>query len=468
MIKIAGIKITETIFRDAHQSLIATRMTTAEMLPIAEKLDKVGFHALEVWGGATFDSCLRYLNEDPWERLRSLRKVIKNTKLQMLLRGQNLLGYKHYPDDVVEEFVKKSLENGIDIIRIFDALNDIRNIRTAVLATKKYGGHAQGAISYTISPVHNTKYYVDLAIEMQNMGVDSICVKDMSGILLPYTAEKLVKELKKAINVPIEIHSHFTSGLANQTYMKAIEAGADIIDTAISPFGNGTSQPATEPMIASLEGSPYYPDLDFDLLIEISDYFKELRDKYLKSGLLDTKVLNVDVNTLKYQVPGGMLSNLVSQLKSQKAEDKYEEVLKEIPRVREDFGYPPLVTPMSQMVGTQAVFNVILGQRYKMVPTEAKNYVKGLYGKPTVPISDEIKSLIIGDEKVFTGRPADLLDPQLDNYKKEIKEYIEQNEDVLSYALFPQIALSFFKQRQAAKYKIDSELLDMENKTHPV
>ncbi len=468
MIKIAGIKITETIFRDAHQSLIATRMTTAEMLPIAEKLDKVGFHALEVWGGATFDSCLRYLNEDPWERLRSLRKVIKNTKLQMLLRGQNLLGYKHYPDDVVEEFVKKSLENGIDIIRIFDALNDIRNIRTAVLVTKKYGGHAQGAISYTISPVHNTKYYVDLATQMQDMGVDSICIKDMSGILLPYAAEELVKELKKVITVPIEIHSHFTSGVANQTYMKAIEAGADIIDTAISPFGNGTSQPATEPMIASLEGSPYYPDLDFDLLIEISDYFKDLREKYLKSGLLDTKVLNVDVNTLKYQVPGGMLSNLVSQLKSQKAEDKYEEVLKEIPRVREDFGYPPLVTPMSQMVGTQAVFNVILGQRYKMVPTEAKNYVKGLYGKPTVPISDEIKKLIIGDEEVFTGRPADLLDPQLDNFKNEIKEYIEQNEDILSYALFPQVALSFFKQRQAAKYKIDSSLLDKENKTYPV
>lgn len=468
MIKIAGIKITETIFRDAHQSLIATRMTTAEMLPIAEKLDEVGFHALEVWGGATFDSCLRYLNEDPWERLRSLRKVIKNTKLQMLLRGQNLLGYKHYPDDVVEEFVKKSLENGIDIIRIFDALNDVRNIKTAVFATKKYKGHAQGAISYTTSPVHNTKYYVDLAIEMQNMGVDSICIKDMSGILLPYVAEELVKELKKVITVPIEIHSHFTSGVANQTYMKAIEAGADIIDTAISPFGNGTSQPATEPMIASLEGSPYYPDLDMDLLLEISDYFKELREKYLKSGLLDTKILNVDINTLKYQVPGGMLSNLVSQLKSQKAEDKFEDVLKEIPKVREDFGYPPLVTPMSQMVGTQAVFNVILGQRYKMVPTEAKNYVKGLYGKPTVPISDEIKNLIIGDEELFSGRPADLLDQQLDNYRNEIKEYIEQDEDVLSYALFPQIALSFFKLRQAVKYKIDSELLDTENKTHPV
>ena len=464
----SGIKITETAFRDAHQSLIATRMTTEDMLPIAEKLDKVGFHALEVWGGATFDSCLRYLNEDPWERLRTLRKAFKNTKLQMLLRGQNLLGYKHYPDDVVEEFVKKSLENGIDIIRIFDALNDTRNIKTAVLATKKYGGHAQGAISYTTSPVHNIKYYVDLAVEMENMGVDSICIKDMAGILLPYTAEELVRELKKVITVPIEIHSHFTSGLANQTYLKAIEAGADIIDTAISPLGNGTSQPATEPMIASLQGSPYYPDLDFDLLMEVSDYFKELREKYLKEGLLNTKVLNVDVNTLKYQVPGGMLSNLVSQLKSQNAEDKYDEVLNEVPRVREDFGYPPLVTPMSQMVGTQAVFNVILGERYKMVPNEAKNYIKGLYGKTTVPISNEIKKKIIGDEEVFTGRPADLLEPQLGKYKNEIKEYIEQDEDVLSYALFPQIAMEFFKQRQAKKYKIDADLLDIENKVHPV
>ncbi|MEW8972991.1 MAG: oxaloacetate decarboxylase subunit alpha [Tissierellaceae bacterium] len=464
----SSIKITETALRDAHQSLIATRMTTEDMLPIVEKLDKVGFHALEVWGGATFDTCLRYLNEDPWERLRNLRKGFKNTKLQMLLRGQNLLGYKHYPDDVVEEFVKKSLENGIDIIRIFDALNDTRNIKTAVLATKKYGGHAQGAISYTTSPVHNIEYYVKLAVEMEDMGVDSICIKDMAGILLPYVAEELVRELKKVISVPIEIHSHFTSGLANQTYMKAIEAGADIIDTAISPLGNGTSQPATEPMIASLQGSSYYPDLDFELLMEVSDYFKELREKYLKEGLLDTKVLNVDVNTLKYQVPGGMLSNLVSQLKSQNAEDKYEEVLKEVPRVREDFGYPPLVTPMSQMVGTQAVFNIILGKRYKMVPNEAKNYVKGLYGRPTVPISGEIKERIIGDEEIFTGRPADLLDPQLEKYRNEIKEYIEQEEDVLSYALFPQIAMEFFKRRQAIKYKIDSELLDIESKVHPV
>lgn len=462
------VKFTETAFRDAHQSLIATRMRIEDMLPIAEKLDNVGYNAIEMWGGATFDSCLRFLNEDPWERLRLLRKAFKKTKLQMLLRGQNLLGYKHYPDDVVEEFVRLSIKNGIDIIRVFDALNDIRNLKTSINATKKYGGHAQGAIAYTISPVHNLEYYVGLAIEMEKMGVDSICIKDMSGILLPYPAEDLVRALKKEIDVPIEMHSHFTSGVANQTYMKAIEAGADIVDTAISPLGNGTSQPATEPMVASLQGSPYYPDLDLDLLIEISEYFKVLRERYLEEGLLNTKVLNVDVNTLKYQVPGGMLSNLVSQLKDQGKEDKYEEVLREIPMVRKDFGYPPLVTPMSQMVGTQAVFNIILGERYKMIPNEAKNYIKGLYGKPAVPISDSIKKMIIGNESVFLGRPADLLEPQMMDFKNEIKEYIEQEEDVLTYALFPQLALAFFQQRQAKRYGIDNNLLDKENKTYPV
>ncbi|NLK44659.1 MAG: oxaloacetate decarboxylase subunit alpha [Tissierellia bacterium] len=464
-----GIKITDTILRDAHQSLIATRMKLEDMLPIAEKLDNVGFYALEVWGGATFDACLRFLNEDPWYRLRELRKAFKKTKLQMLLRGQNLLGYKHYPDDVVEEFVKKSIENGIDIIRIFDALNDVRNIKTSIEATKKYGGHAQGAICYTTSPVHNIDYYVDLAMEMEKLGVDSICIKDMSGILLPYTAEKLVKEMKKKIKVPIEIHSHFTSGIANQTYLKAIEAGADIIDTAISPMGNGTSQPATEPMIVALEGSPYYPtDINMELLLEVSDYFKKLKDKYLNEGLLNSKVLSVDVKTLIYQVPGGMLSNLVSQLKNQGKEYLLEEVLKEVPKVRKDFGYPPLVTPMSQMVGTQSVFNVVLGERYKMIPTEAKNYVKGLYGKPTLEISDEIRKKIIGDEEVFTGRPADLLEPELDQLKEEIKELIEQDEDVLTYALFPQVALEFFKKRHASKYKIDHDLLNEEFNVYPV
>ena len=464
----AKVKFMETVLRDAHQSLIATRMSTEDMIPIAEKMDKVGYHSMEVWGGATFDSCLRFLNEDPWERLRALRKAFKNTKLQMLLRGQNILGYKHYPDDVVEEFVKKAIENGIDIVRIFDALNDLRNLETSIKAVKKYGGHAQGAISYTVSPVHNNEYYVNLAKDMVQMGVDSICIKDMSGILLPYVAYDLVKNLKAAVDVPIEVHSHFTSGIANQTYMKAIEAGADIVDTAISPLGNGTSQPATEPMIASLEGTEYYPDIDFDLLLEVTEYFKGLRDKYTKAGLLDAKVLNVDVNTLKYQVPGGMLSNLVSQLKAQGKEDLYDEVLKEIPRVREELGYPPLVTPMSQMVGTTALFNVITGERYKMVPTETKNYVKGLYGRPPASISDEIRKKIIGDDQVFEGRPADMLEPQLDNYRNEIKEYIEQDEDVLSYALFPQVAIPFFKQRLAAKYKIETDLLDQENQTHPV
>ncbi|HLR34385.1 MAG TPA: oxaloacetate decarboxylase subunit alpha [Tissierellales bacterium] len=464
----SGVKITETILRDAHQSLIATRMKTDEMLPIAEKLDKVGFHSLEVWGGATFDSCLRFLNEDPWERLRTLRKAFENTKFQMLLRGQNLLGYRHYSDDVVEEFVKKSIENGIDIMRIFDALNDPRNLKTSIKATNKYGGHAQAAISYTVSPVHNIDYYVDLAKEFEGMGADSICIKDMSGILLPYVAEELITKMKKEISIPIQIHSHFTSGIANQTYMKAIEAGADIIDTAFSPFGMGTSQPATESMVASLRNSPYDSGLDMDLLLEISDYFNGIKEKYKRDGLLSEKVLMVNAKTLKYQVPGGMISNLVSQLDGQGALDKFEEVLEEVPKVREDLGYPPLVTPMSQIVGTQSVFNVVLGERYKVVPKEAKNYVKGLYGKPTVPIKKEVEEKIIGNEYVYTGRPADLLKPELDTLRDDIKEYIEQDEDVLSYALFPSVAIDYFKYRQAEKYKIDSNLVDNELKTYPV
>ncbi len=461
-------KITETIFRDAHQSLIATRMRTDEMLPIAERLDEVGFHSLEVWGGATFDSSLRFLNEDPWERLRKLRKVIKKTKLQMLLRGQNLLGYKNYPDDVVEEFIKKSIGNGIDIIRIFDALNDVRNLRTSIEATKKSGGHAQAAISFTISPVHDIEYYVKLSKEMENMGADSICIKDMSGILLPYTAYELVSKLKKEIMVPIQLHSHFTSGVANQTYMKGIEAGVDIVDTALSPFSMGTSQPSTESMIAALKGSPYDTGLDLGLAAEIADYFKPIREKYIKEGILNPKVLAVDSKTLINQVPGGMLSNLVSQLEKQGSLDKFDEVLSEIPKVREDLGFPPLVTPMSQMVGTQAVFNVVLGERYKMVPSEVRNYVKGLYGKPAVPISDDIKRKIIGDEEVYLGRPADLLEPQLEKIKDEIKEYIEQDEDILTYASFPQVAISFFQYRQTEKYKIDNSLLNVEEKTYPV
>lgn len=464
----AKVKFTETIFRDAHQSLIATRMKTEEMLPIAEKLDKVGYHSLEVWGGATFDACLRFLNEDPWERLRKLRNSIKNTKLQMLLRGQNLLGYKNYPDDIVEKFIDKAVYNGIDIIRIFDALNDVRNLRTAIESTKKAGGHAQAAISYTISPVHDIDYYIKVAKEMVNMGADSICIKDMSGILLPFTAYNLTKRLKESVNVPIQLHSHFTSGIANQTYLKGVEAGVDVIDTALSPFGMGTSQPATESMVASLQNSPYDSGLDLNLLNDIAEYFRPIREKYIKEGILNPKVLDVNSKTLIYQVPGGMLSNLVSQLEQQGSLDKYEKVLEEVPKVREDLGYPPLVTPMSQMVGTQAVFNVILGERYKMVPLEIKNYVKGLYGKPTIPISKDIIKKIIGNEEIYTGRPADQLNPEYDNYKNEIKEYIEQEEDILSYALFPQVALKYFQYRQAEKYKIDNTLVDKDQKTYPI
>lgn len=461
------VKVTETILRDAHQSLMATRMKIDDMLPIAKKLDQIGYHSLEVWGGATFDACLRYLNEDPWERLRVLRKAMPDTKLQMLLRGQNILGYKHYPDDVVEEFIKKSIQNGIDIIRIFDALNDERNLMTSINATKKYGGHAQCAISYTTSPVHNIEYYVNKIKQYESYGADSICIKDMSGILMPYEAESLVREIKKHSNIEIQMHSHFTSGIANQMYMKAVEAGADIIDTAISPFGMGSSQPATESMVASLQGSPYDTGLDMGKLNEIAEYFKGIKEKYVKEGLISAKVLEVDVKSLAYQVPGGMLSNLVSQLKSQGQTERLQEVLEEVPRVREDLGYPPLVTPLSQMVGTQAVFNVIMGERYKMIPTEIKNYVKGLYGRPAVEIKAEIIEKIIGTEEIFTGRPADLLEPQLAQFKKEMATFLEQEEDVLSYALFPQVALEYFKYREAKKYKIDENYADFEDKTYP-
>ncbi|MCG8542490.1 MAG: oxaloacetate decarboxylase subunit alpha [Clostridia bacterium] len=464
----AKIKITETILRDAHQSLIATRMRTEEMVPILDKLDEIGYHALEMWGGATFDAALRFLDEDPWERLRIIRKKVKKTKLQMLLRGQNILGYKHYADDVVVEFVKKAVANGIDIIRIFDALNDVRNLRVAVETTKKEGAHAQTSISYTTSPVHTTDVYVKLAKDMENMGADSICIKDMSGLLTPYYAYELVSAIKKAINVPLELHSHSTSGLASMSYMKGIEAGADIIDTAISPFALGTSQPPTEPFVATLKGTEYDTGLNIDKLNEIAEYFKPMREKSIQSGLLNPKVLGVNINALIYQVPGGMLSNLVSQLQTQNALDKFDEVLKEVPRVREDLGYPPLVTPTSQIVGTQAVLNVITGERYKMVPKEVKAYVKGMYGKPTIAIKEEIVKKIIGDEEVITCRPADLIKPQLENIRNEMKEYLEQEEDVLSYALFPQVAIKYFQYRQAMKYNIDSEFVDMEQKTYAV
>lgn len=460
--------ITETVCRDAHQSLIATRMTTEEMLPALPLMDKAGYHALEVWGGATFDACLRFLNEDPWERLRKIRAAAPNSKLQMLFRGQNVLGYRHYADDVVEYFVQKSIANGIDIIRIFDALNDVRNLQTAINATKKEKGHVQAAISYTLSPVHNTEFFVKLAKEYENCGADSICIKDMAGLLTPYTAYDLVSKMKKEIKVPIEMHTHYTSGVASMTYLKAIEAGADIVDCAISPLSLGTSQPPTEPLVATLQGTEYDTGMDLEILTQIAEYFKPLREKYLETGLLNTKVLGVDINTLKYQVPGGMLSNLVSQLKQQGKEDKLDEVLKEVPRVREDLGYPPLVTPTSQIVGTQAVLNVIMGERYKMVTKETKGICKGEYGRTPVPIKEEFRKKIIGNEKAITCRPADLLKPELNKLKKEAAEWIEQDEDVLSYALFDQVAVKFFEQRRAAKYKIDKDMVNMEEQTHPI
>lgn len=464
----AKVKITETVLRDAHQSLIATRMKTDDMLPIIEKLDKVGYNSLECWGGATFDSCIRFLNEDPWERLRKIKSMAKNTKLQMLLRGQNLLGYKHYADDVVEYFVQKSIANGMDIIRIFDALNDVRNIETAIKACKKEGGHAQGTVSYTVSPVHSLELFVRDAKQLVNMGADSICIKDMAGLLLPYNAYELVKAIKENVNVPVQLHTHYTSGVASMTYIKAIEAGCDVVDCAISPMAMGTSQPPTEPLVATLKGTEYDTGYDLPLLSEIAEYFRPIKEQYVASGLLDVKVMGVDVNALIYQVPGGMLSNLVSQLKQAGKSDKYEEVLNEVPRVREDFGYPPLVTPTSQIVGTQAVMNVVTGERYKMVPKESKGLVKGEYGKTPGPISEEIKKKILGDEEQITCRPADLIAPELESVKGQMKEWLEQDEDVLTYAMFPQVAEGFFKLRQAGKYKIDGMLVDYKDKTHPV
>jgi len=462
------VKITETILRDAHQSLLATRMTTEQMLPIVEKLDSVGYNALEAWGGATFDASLRFLNEDPWERLRKIKAKAKKTPLQMLLRGQNILGYKHYADDVVDYFVQKAIANGMDIIRIFDALNDPRNIERAIKACVKEGGHAQGCICYTTSPYHSLEIFVKDAKRLEEMGAASICIKDMAGLLIPYEAYNLVKALKQNVSVPIELHTHYTSGCGSMTYLKAIEAGVDIIDCAISPLAMGTSQPATEPIVATLQGTEYDTGLDLKLLSEIADYFRPLREGYIKEGKLDPKMLGIDINALIYQVPGGMLSNLVSQLKQANAMDKYDEVLKEVPRVRADMGYPPLVTPSSQIVGSQAVLNVLSGERYKMVTKETKGIVKGEYGKTPAPISDEIKDKILAGEKSISCRPADLIEPELDKLRKEIAEYIEKDEDVLSYALFPQQAKDFFKKRQANKYKIDASQADFTNMTHPI
>ncbi len=464
------VKITETVLRDAHQSLIATRMTTEQMLPIIDKMDQVGYHAVECWGGATFDASLRFLKEDPWERLRKLKAGFKKTKLQMLFRGQNILGYRPYADDVVEYFVQKSIANGIDIIRIFDCLNDLRNLQTAVTATNKEKGHAQVALSYTLGDAYTLEYWTNMAKKIEEMGANSICIKDMEGLLTPYKAEELVKSLKSATSLPIELHTHYTSGVASMTYLKAVEAGCDIIDTAMSPFALGTSQPATEVMAEAFKGTAMDPGYDQMLLKEIADYFRPMREEALKSGLMNPKVLGVDIQTLLYQVPGGMLSNMVSQLKEQNAEDKYMEVLEEIPRVRKDLGEPPLVTPSSQIVGTQAVFNVLMGERYKVATKETKDVLLGKYGQTVKPFNPEIIDKVLGEDKknAITCRYADLLEPELHKIEEEMKQWKQQDEDVLSYALFPQVATEFFKYREAQQTQVDASIADTKNGAYPV
>lgn len=463
-----AVKIVETVLRDAHQSLIATRMPIEEMLPIVDKMDKIGYHAVECWGGATFDACLRFLKEDPWVRLRKLKEGFKNTKLQMLFRGQNILGYNHYSDDVVEYFVQKSIANGIDVIRIFDCFNDLRNLRTAINASKKENGHTQVALSYTLGEAYTLSYWKEKAKAIEEMGADSLCIKDMAGLLVPAEATKLVSALREGTTLPIEMHTHYTSGVGAMTYLKSVEAGANIIDTAISPFSMGTSQPATEVMVETFKGTEYDTGLDQIKLAEIADYFRPLREKYLSNGLMNTKVLGVNIKTLIYQVPGGMLSNLVSQLKEANAEDKYEEVLKEIPKVRADFGEPPLVTPSSQIVGTQAVLNVLQGERYKMITKESKKILSGEFGQTVKPFNPEVVKKAIGDTKPITCRPADLIEPQLAKFEEEIKDFKQQDEDVLSYALFPQVAMEFFKYRKAQQTKVDETVADKENGAYPV
>ena len=463
------IGITETILRDAHQSLIATRMPTELMLPIVDKMDKVGYHSVECWGGATFDASLRFLKEDPWDRLRKLRDGFKNTKLQMLFRGQNILGYRHYADDVVEYFVQKSIANGIDIIRIFDCLNDIRNLECAVKATNKEGGHAQIALSYTLGDAYTLEYWKDMAKRVEDMGADSLCIKDMAGLLVPYKATELVEALKEGTNLPIELHTHYTSGVGAMTYLKAVEAGCDIIDTAMSPLAMGTSQPATEVMVETFKGTQYDTGLDQNLLAEIADYFRPYQEECLANGLLNPKVMGVNIKTLLYQVPGGMLSNMVSQLKEQHAEDKYYEVLEEIPRVRKDLGEPPLVTPSSQIVGTQAVFNVLMGERYKMMTKETRAVLRGEYGQTVKPFNPEVQKMALEDgEEPITCRPADLIPNELDKIEAEMAQWKEQDEDVLTYALFPQVAKDFFQYREAQKTKMDAKVADSENGAYPV
>ena len=463
------IKITETVLRDAHQSLIATRMTTEQMLPIVEKMDKVGYHSVECWGGATFDASLRFLKEDPWDRLRKFRDGFKNTKLQMLFRGQNILGYRPYADDVVRYFVQKSVANGIDIIRIFDCLNDLRNLQTAVDAANEEKAEAQVALSYTLGDAYTLDYWVETAKRIEDMGASSICIKDMAGLLVPYKATELVQALKEAVDLPIQLHTHYTSGEASMTYLKAVEAGVDVIDTAMSPFALGTSQPATEVMVETFKGTPYDSGLDQNLLAEIADYFRPIRDEALESGLLNPKNLGVNIKTLLYQVPGGMLSNLTSQLKEQGAEDRFYDVLEEVPRVRKDLGEPPLVTPSSQIVGTQAVFNVLMGERYKVATQETKDILSGKYGKTAKPFNPDVVKKVLGDNpEVITCRPADLIPDELDTLRKECAQWIQQDEDVLSYALFPQVATEFFKYRAAQENKIDPAKADVKNGAYPV
>ena len=467
----AKVKITETVLRDAHQSLIATRMPSSEMEPILDTMDQIGYNAVECWGGATFDSCLRFLKEDPWERLRMLRKHFKNTKLQMLFRGQNILGYNHYADDVVENFVERSIANGIDIIRIFDCLNDIRNLETAVKATKKEGGHAQIALCYTLGDAYTLEYWENLARDVESLGADSLCIKDMAGLLLPQAGYDLVKALKKGTSLPIEIHTHYTSGMASMTYLKCVEAGADIIDTASTPFALGTSQPSTDVMVKALEGTEYDTGIDVNKLIEVSKYFEPYREECLKSGLMSTKVLGVNVNTLRYQVPGGMLSNLISQLDKAGQIDKLNAVLEEVPRVRKDFGEPPLVTPSSQIVGTQAVMNVLTGERYKMVPKESHKLVAGEFGRTVKPMDPEMmKKVLKAGETQMTDRPADHIAPQMAQFIEETKKLVKNPtpEDVLDYALFPAVAKDFFAYRDAQQTGFAATAGDKENKAYPV
>lgn len=445
------VRITETALRDAHQSLLATRMKTDDMLPIAEELDEIGYYSLEVWGGATFDTCLRYLDEDPWDRLRALKARVRKTPLQMLLRGQNLVGYHHYPDDVVDAFVTHAVECGIDIMRIFDALNDVRNMEKPMEVAKRVGAHVQACVVYTLSPVHDVDHYVNTARKLEDMGADSICIKDMAGLISPYAAYELVRRLKEKVRVPIQLHSHYTSGMASMAYLKAVEAGADCLDTAISALALGPSQPPTESIVAALQGTPYDTSLDLGALAEINAHFVRIKPNYQKTAA----PITVNAEALRWQIPGGMLSNLRAQLANQGMLDRLDEVLAEVPRVREELGYPPLVTPMSQIVGTQAVLNVATGKRYGVKSREIKDYVRGLYGTPPAPIPEDVRRMVIGDEETVTARPADLLEPELENAREAAKDYIQKDEDVLTYVMFPEVAAEFFR-RRAEKAQVGS------------